>query len=100
MGYGTVYKLEKANNWTIATLHDFAYADGATPSAALLADSAGNLYGTTYDGGAGGTGVVFRIAHAIDRPPVAVADTYQVLTGATLSVSAPGLLANDTDAGR
>ncbi|MEJ0047628.1 MAG: choice-of-anchor tandem repeat GloVer-containing protein [Rhodospirillales bacterium] len=42
-------------------------ADGGTPRAGLLRDSAGNLYGTTLDGGAHrhgpyGSGTVFRIA--------------------------------------
>lgn len=37
-------------------------ADGAYPTAGLIADAKGNLYGTTYSGGASGKGVVFRIA--------------------------------------
>jgi uncharacterized repeat protein (TIGR03803 family) len=35
--------------------------DGYQPAAGLLADSAGNLYGTTYDGGSGGSGTVFEL---------------------------------------
>jgi hypothetical protein len=31
--------------------------DGADPDAGLIADTAGNLYGTTYGGGASGNGV-------------------------------------------
>jgi hypothetical protein len=43
-------------------------ADGATPSAGVIVDSAGNLYGTTKYGGGNadcgsyGCGVVFKIA--------------------------------------
>ena len=32
-------------------------ADGGSPTAGLVADSAGNLYGTAYQGGIAGTGV-------------------------------------------
>jgi uncharacterized repeat protein (TIGR03803 family) len=38
-------------------------ADGAGPEAALIADSAGNLYGTTISGGAYGQGTVFGLSH-------------------------------------
>jgi len=43
-------------------LHSFGSGtDGQTPYASLTLDSSGALYGTTYDGGANGTGTVFRI---------------------------------------
>ncbi len=47
----------------ISVLHSFAggSADGASPSAALVLDPAGNLYGTTSEGGASGSGVVFSL---------------------------------------
>jgi uncharacterized repeat protein (TIGR03803 family) len=35
--------------------------DGANPSAGLIADPAGNLYGTTLNGGASGQGTVFQL---------------------------------------
>jgi uncharacterized repeat protein (TIGR03803 family) len=35
--------------------------DGATPQASLIRDAQGNLYGTTYHGGAFGYGVVFKL---------------------------------------
>jgi uncharacterized repeat protein (TIGR03803 family) len=35
--------------------------DGAEPTGGLLADSASNLYGTTFLGGAGGDGTVFKL---------------------------------------
>jgi uncharacterized repeat protein (TIGR03803 family) len=37
-------------------------SDGGTPTSGVIADSAGNLYGTTYSGGAVGWGVVYKIA--------------------------------------
>jgi hypothetical protein len=50
---------------TIETvLHSFAGgpSDGAGPEAGLIADRAGNLYGTTAGGGASFNGVVFKLA--------------------------------------
>src|ERR1700679_2743974 len=42
-------------------LHDFAgVSDGQQPSE-LVADSAGRLYGTTFEGGSQGGGTVFRL---------------------------------------
>src|SRR5208283_5818105 len=35
--------------------------DGSAPSAGLIADKSGNLYGTTYQGGANGEGTVFEL---------------------------------------
>lgn len=49
-----------------STLHSFCQqancTDGSSPSADLIADSAGNFYGTTYSGGAYGYGSVFKLA--------------------------------------
>jgi len=48
---------------TLSVLHTFTgAADGGDPSAGLTMDKAGNLYGTTFSGGAGG-GTVFKLAH-------------------------------------
>jgi len=41
-------------------------ADGAFPESDLIMDSAGNLYGTTNGGGAGGCGTVFELTRAKD----------------------------------
>lgn len=49
--------------WTQTTLYSFTGGnDGANPQAALMMDAKGNLYGTTYSGGATGNGVVFELA--------------------------------------
>lgn len=61
-GCGTVFKLTPGGSETV--LHSFSDApDGAKPSfAGLLRDTGGNLYGTTYSGGSGGShGMVFKI---------------------------------------
>lgn len=61
-GFGTVFKIDSKGNRTI--LYNFVSgSDGANPAAALIRDSAGNLYGTTMSGGVtgGGNGTVFEI---------------------------------------
>ena len=59
-GHGTVYKLDTSGNETV--LYSFTGgADGKNPYAGVIRDSAGNLYGTTYNGGAAGSGVVYKV---------------------------------------
>jgi uncharacterized repeat protein (TIGR03803 family) len=66
-GAGTVFKLAPSGSaWVHTVLWRFcsssSCADGYAPSAGLLMDGAGNLYGTTESGGASGGGTVFRLA--------------------------------------
>jgi uncharacterized repeat protein (TIGR03803 family) len=58
---GTVFKLDSAGHKTV--LHNFTggVGDGARPRAALIMDTAGNLYGTAEQGGAVNAGIVFRL---------------------------------------
>lgn len=67
-GYGSVFKLTLSNGtWTQTVLHDFTGgSDGAHPWGTPVFDASGNLYGTTFGGGIGGScdigcGVVFEI---------------------------------------
>jgi uncharacterized repeat protein (TIGR03803 family) len=59
-GNGVVFKLSSSGTYTV--LHSFTGSDGANPFAGLLADSSGNLYGTTGYGGASNDGVVFKLS--------------------------------------
>jgi uncharacterized repeat protein (TIGR03803 family) len=64
LGCGTVFKLDPSGNETV--LYAFTGgADGAGPVAGVIQDAAGNLYGTTANGGnlacQNGCGVVFKI---------------------------------------
>jgi uncharacterized repeat protein (TIGR03803 family) len=61
-GYGTVFKLDAKGKLTL--LHSFTGTpDGVNPLAGLLRDAAGNLYGTTkYGGAGGGYGTVFKLS--------------------------------------
>jgi uncharacterized repeat protein (TIGR03803 family) len=62
-GHGVVFKVDANGNETV--LHAFTGGkDGARPFGALARDLAGNLYGTTSDGGANGDGVVYKIGLA------------------------------------
>jgi len=47
---------------TFTVLHTFSGPDGDLPYAGLTLDRAGNLYGTTYEGGAAGFGNVFKLS--------------------------------------
>jgi uncharacterized repeat protein (TIGR03803 family) len=60
-GCGTVFELSPATGggWTEKVLHSFNNLDGANPSAGVISDAAGNLYGTA--GGATGNGTVFEL---------------------------------------
>ncbi|MGA8152096.1 MAG: choice-of-anchor tandem repeat GloVer-containing protein [Terriglobales bacterium] len=66
-GMGTVFELKHlaAGGWKEKVLYSFKNdgKDGANPRAALVFDTAGNLYGTTYSGGAG-FGIVFELSPA------------------------------------
>jgi uncharacterized repeat protein (TIGR03803 family) len=63
-GDGTVFELTKTNAGYAAStvLVSFNGFNGATPDAGLIADAAGDLFGTTQGGGAGGFGTVFELA--------------------------------------
>lgn len=66
-GNGTVFQLKlSGSTWTENILHEFEMLnDGGVPYAGLLVDHAGNLYGATTDGGAGGSnggGTIFEMS--------------------------------------
>jgi uncharacterized repeat protein (TIGR03803 family) len=63
-GYGAVFELAKTSSGYAAptVLASFNGANGAYPAAGLIADAAGDLFGTTGSGGAYGDGTVFELA--------------------------------------
>ncbi len=72
-GDGAIFKLAPAANgkWTETVLHSFHGKDGSTPVAGVIFDAAGNLYGTTAEGGSSancgsGCGVVFELMPRAD----------------------------------
>jgi uncharacterized repeat protein (TIGR03803 family) len=62
---GTVFELSPSpgGTWTYTVLYSFTgKADGYDPSSSVIFDAAGNLYGTTIEGGAFGDGTVFELS--------------------------------------
>jgi uncharacterized repeat protein (TIGR03803 family) len=62
-GYGNGAVFEVTTTGNVIVLYEFSGgADGLCPYGGLVRDAAGNLYGTTYRGGASGEGTVFEVA--------------------------------------
>ena len=64
-GLGVAYELTHAGGtWTFNLLHTFVGypGDGGYPTAPLMLDNAGNLYGTTSLGGTANLGTVFQLS--------------------------------------
>jgi uncharacterized repeat protein (TIGR03803 family) len=64
-GFGGVFELSAptapGSYWTEKALYDFNNTDGGAPNGSLVFDSAGNLYGTTLQGGPANMGAVFEL---------------------------------------
>jgi uncharacterized repeat protein (TIGR03803 family) len=64
-GYGAIFELKPISNgaWKVQVLYKFVNngTDGHYPGATLTMDAAGNLYGTTQEGGLKNVGVVFKL---------------------------------------
>jgi uncharacterized repeat protein (TIGR03803 family) len=60
---GVVYELTPSGGgWAERAIHTFSgSSDGENPYSSVVFDAAGNLYGTTYAGGAHGYGTVFQL---------------------------------------
>jgi uncharacterized repeat protein (TIGR03803 family) len=65
-GIGTVFEIAYLGDGTYAntptTLVSFDATNGSFPYGSLMADANGNLFGTTFNGGANNDGTVFEIA--------------------------------------
>ncbi len=59
--YGLVYKITPTGAFT--DLHDFSNTggDGAQPASPPIQATDGNMYGTTYGGGANGNGAIYKL---------------------------------------
>ncbi len=59
---GTVFELTPSGGGFVKSLaHRFSGSDGQYPAAGVIFDQSGNLYGTTYYGGAHGYGAVYQL---------------------------------------
>jgi len=87
-GGGTVFQLTRTG--TLTTLYRFcaqpACADGEMPDAGLVQATDGNFYGTTYYGGAYGSGTVFQLT------PTGTLNTLHSFDGADGSLLYAGLV--------
>jgi uncharacterized repeat protein (TIGR03803 family) len=63
-GAGVVYELSPSGSgWGQTVLYTFeGLNDGQNPVGGVILDEAGNLYGTTFDGGANGGGTVYEMS--------------------------------------
>ncbi len=73
---GTVFEIVKtAGGYASSptTLVDFTVLNGSYPQGGLIADAAGNLFGSTYGGGKHDVGTVFEITNSgfVVAPPAA-----------------------------
>lgn len=59
---GTIFRVSTSGK--AALLHDFSGFDGYDPSGGLTLGSDGNFYGTTFEGGYFGYGVLFKVTPA------------------------------------
>jgi len=60
-GAGTVFRVGTAGKDNVLRSFQGGTNDGASPSAGLIRDAAGNFYGTTYAGGTSNYGTVFKL---------------------------------------
>ncbi len=86
--FGTVFALvpnAKRTQWTYKQAWSFCSqsdcADGGAPDSGLIADSEGNLYGTTSQGGGHGHGTVFRLTPKKKKWKLTVLYDFCSLTG-------------------
>jgi uncharacterized repeat protein (TIGR03803 family) len=85
---GTVFEVMPKTK-TETVLYSFTgSSDGGYPYAGLIMDTKGNLYGTTYEGGASGNGVVYEVA-----PKTKSETVLYTFTGTTGQYPFQGLLA-------
>jgi uncharacterized repeat protein (TIGR03803 family) len=70
-GCGTVFQLSAGANgkWTETILHSFNGNDGQSPAGNVIFDAQGNLYGTTYFGGAVGCNYPYGCGTVFELTP-------------------------------
>jgi len=88
-GWGTIFKVDSAGNETV--LYSFMRGnDGGQPYAGLVADNAGNLYGTAELGGVSLYGTIFKLDSAGTFTvllPLNIVVGYDIATNLTLDAN-------------
>ncbi len=95
---GTVFELAHGSG-TITRLAFFDGTDGDEPEAALIMDSSGNLYGTTYGGGVSGDGTIFELTGAATPAVQGIAAGFVVSSGQPTGAAGVLAGAERTDGG-
>jgi uncharacterized repeat protein (TIGR03803 family) len=90
---GTVFELI-AGRHRITTLASFHGPDGAIPNGPLLWDAAGDLFGTTIRGGAGGRGVLFEVPQKVHAGKFGPLETLAAFNGTDGAMPHGALLAD------
>lgn len=62
--FGTIFQLSKTGKYTVLYSFTGTGGDGSNPTGGLVRDPKGNLYGTTLNGGAYGSGTAFELDSA------------------------------------
>lgn len=102
---GTVFELsppQSGTTWKKTVLYSFNDGlGGGSPSSGVIFDSAGNLYGTTYDGGSfacpqSGCGVVYRLTPESSGWKFGVVYTFNGVNGSRGAQPSGGLTMDST----
>ena len=99
-GNGVVFKLTPptatGGAWTETVLYSFSGSDGANPRGSLIADAEGALYGTTFLGGAGSSGTVFKLTPPATTGGAWTETVLYSFTGGSDGANPPAALIADT----
>ncbi|HXE51685.1 MAG TPA: choice-of-anchor tandem repeat GloVer-containing protein, partial [Tepidisphaeraceae bacterium] len=97
---GTVFEIAAGSN-TVTTLASFNGVTGAVPTGGVTLDSAGNLWGTTQNGGPSDDGTLFEIAKGSNSIDTLVAfnGSNGMYPQGTLTSDSSGNLYGTTEAG-
>jgi len=83
---GTIFRMTPEG--ALTTLYSFCAqsgcADGELPMAALVQDTDGDFYGTTFFGGASGNGTIYKLSTGL--PPFVKSQPTAAATGATVNI--------------
>jgi uncharacterized repeat protein (TIGR03803 family) len=98
-GGGTIYELSGASHQTFTSLYSFIAANGSSPQAGVIIDSAGNLYGTTF--GITNKGTVYELS--ADHQTFTILASFNTSNGANpeaaLAMDSQGNLYGTTENG-
>lgn len=59
-GFGTLFEFDPSTNALVTKVHFAGTTNGREPNGSMVLDANGSLWGTTFQGGANGTGCIFQ----------------------------------------